>query len=88
VQKTMNAEDIIEDMVGGFASLLQSLMEENRETSPELLSAYVMGFAATLKALGFPNKDGRKLTLMLHDEIVRVGTEGCGECEHCRAKKK
>lgn len=84
----MNSSDIIDEMVNGFVSLLRSLNEEGEDTPPQILTAYLMGFAATLKTLGFPDDAGRKLSLQLYDEIHRIGRQGCGKCEHCKAKKK
>jgi hypothetical protein len=52
------------------------------------IGGFFAGFQAGLLAMGLPKKMATRLANDLLDEVDRIRTEGCGECENCKANKK
>jgi hypothetical protein len=87
IQKSMNADDLIEKGMHYFALLIKAAKEEGRELEASALQGYIAGFTSTLMIVGFDGKDAVDLGDRLTKAILRVGgiETGCGNpnCTNC-----
>lgn len=87
MSKAVTSDEIIVEMVNGFSATLATLEKVGTETNEGTLTTYLAGFTSALKALGFDRAESMKLTQLVAEEIIKIGTsdEPC-ECPNCKNK--
>jgi len=88
VKGTKHSSEIAAEMVRGFEATLSAYEQVGEKPDKLTITAYLAGFTATLKALGFEADDALRLTHEVAVAIIEKGGKGFSTCDCDNCSKK
>jgi len=85
--KEEQKEKYVLDAAAALTALARSFEASGSKFSVEVISGFVAGFISGLQSHGLPADQTREIGMAIIDKVEELQTNGCGECEACKAEK-
>ena len=87
LKEEQQKEKYVLDAAAALTALARSFEVGKAKFSVETISGFVAGFTSGLQSHGLPADQTREIGMAIIDKVEELQTNGCGECEACKAEK-